>query len=113
MSAVVITPSSDPLWIEGASQLLRHGIHPTGLLLDGQTFDRKRADGNMRGIISALADLGVVGHIIGKDFRFEHITQRRQQRPTYKTLGTGRVVVVDSGAETEWVSVGQANEETA
>ncbi len=113
MSAVVITPSTDPMWIEGASQLLRRGIHPTGLLLDGQTFDRKRADGNMRGIISALADLGVVGHVIGKDFRFEHITQRRQQRPTYKTLGTGRVVVVDSGADTEWVSVGQANEETA
>ncbi|MBC7237059.1 MAG: DUF58 domain-containing protein [Chloroflexi bacterium] len=113
MSAVVITPSTHVEWIEGVSQLLRHGIHPTGLLLDGHSFDPSRSNGNMRGIVGALADLGVAGHIIAKDFRFRLITQKRQQRPTFKTLGTGRVIMVDTGADAEWVSVGETREEVS
>jgi len=63
--------------------------------------------GNAQGVLGALADLGVSGHIIRKGFRFELLTQRRQQRPEYKVLGTGRVVVAKAGAEADWVPVGR------
>lgn len=65
-------------------------------------------NGNMQGVLGALADLGVSGHIIRKGFHFELLTQRRQQRPEYKVLGTGRVIVSKTGAqeEAEWVPVG-------
>lgn len=107
MSAAVITPSSDPEWIKGIGDLLRHGIHPTGILLDARTFG---GHGEIRGVTAALADLGVVAHIIGKGFRFEHISERRQQRPKYRVLGTGRVIVVSPGEGTEWVPVGESSE---
>lgn len=110
MSAALLTPSSSPEWIKGLSTLLRRGIHPTGLLLDASTFG---GDGDMRGVVGALADLGVVAHIIGQGFRFEHLTQRRQQRPTYRTLGTGRVIVVSPGEEAEWTSLGQGQGEAS
>ena len=106
MSAALITPSADPEWIKGLTNLLRRGIHPTGLLLDASTFG---GNGDMKGIMSFLADLGVSAHIIGQGFHFEKITQPRQQRPEYKVLGTGRVIAVHKGVEpdSQWVSVGQ------
>lgn len=106
MSAALITPSAHPEWIKGLARLLRHGIHPTGFLLDARTFG---GDGEMQGVVSALADLGVPGRIIAKGFTFQQITQRRQQRPEYRVLGTGRVIKVSAGDEeqAEWVPVGQ------
>jgi uncharacterized protein (DUF58 family) len=106
MSAALITPSADPEWIKGLTNLLRRGIHPTGLLLDASTFG---GEGNMRGIVGFLADLGVSAHIMGQGFQFERITQARQQRPEYRVLGTGRVIAIHKGDEagSQWVSVGQ------
>jgi len=106
MSAALITPAASPEWIKGLTALLRRGIYSTALLLDASTFGE---DGDMRGLLGALADMGVPGHIIGKGFRFEIITQKRQQRPQYRVLGTGRVVVAARGdeAHAEWVPVGQ------
>ncbi|MBC7255832.1 MAG: DUF58 domain-containing protein [Chloroflexi bacterium] len=103
MSAAVITPSAEAGWIEGLTMLLRRGIHPTAILLDAQTFG---ADVDLRGIRNALADLGVPSHTIGKGFRFQQIVQRRHQRPEYKVLGTGRVIVVSPGEPASWVPVG-------
>jgi uncharacterized protein (DUF58 family) len=106
MSMAIITPSTSPEWIKTVGQMLRHGIHVTTLLLDARTFG---GDGETRGVVAALADLGVAAHTIGQGFTFDIITERRKQRPQYKTLGTGRVVVVDAGegAQSEWVPVGQ------
>lgn len=106
MSAALLTPSADPGWIRGISAMLRHGIHPTSLLLDARTFG---GDGNMQNVRKALLDLGILAHIIGKGFDFKQISKRRQQRPTYQVLGTGRVVVASPGAESEarWAPVGQ------
>ena len=104
ISAAIITPSSQPEWISGLSLLLRHGTHPTGILLDASTFG---GSGDMQGVLGALADLGVAGHVIGKDFRFEHLTEKRQQRPEFRVLGTGRVIVVGQGEESPWVTVGR------
>ena len=110
ISTTLITPSTDPEWIRGLSMLLRRGIHCTALLLDASSFG---GGNDAQGILGALADLGVAGHIIRKGFRFELLTQRRQQRPEYKVLGTGRVIVTRAGDETaaEWVPVGQTSGE--
>ncbi len=106
MTAVLITPSMDPAWIKGLSALLQHAVHPMGLLLDARSFGGL---GDVEGMKSALADLGVSSHIVGKGFQFQEITQRRQQRPEFKVLGTGRVIMVNPGEQdkAEWVSVGQ------
>lgn len=106
MSIALLTPSDDPTWIKGVSAMLRHGTHPTALLLDGQSFG---GDGNVHSMREALSDLGVPGHIIEKGFEFPHVRRERQQRPTYKVLGTGRVVETNAGAEdeAEWMPVGQ------
>lgn len=106
MSATLITPSADGEWIKGMTALLRRGIHVTGLLLDARSFG---GQGDMQAVLGALADLGVVGHVIAKGFHFEQITERRQQRPEYRVLGTGRVIKVSAGeaSEAEWVPLGQ------
>ena len=106
MSATLITPAASPEWIKGLTALLRRGIYSTALLLDATTFG---GDGDMHALLGALADMGVPGHIVGKGFRFELITQRRQQRPLYRVLGTGRVVVAAPGdqAHAKWVPVGE------
>ncbi|MBN1399358.1 MAG: DUF58 domain-containing protein [Anaerolineae bacterium] len=104
ISAAIITPSTQAEWVGSLSLLLRHGTHPTGILLDASTFG---GEADMQGVLGALADMGVLGHIIGKDFRFEHLTQKRQQRPEYRVLGTGRVIMVSPGEQSQWVRVGQ------
>jgi len=129
MSVALLTPSTKPEWIEGLGQLLRRGIHATALLLDAESVQApgaardggapdagalpgappSLAAGSVRGVMGALADLGVASHILGKGFRFQQLTQKRQQRPEYRTLGTGRVVVVNEGDReaAEWVDIGQ------
>ena len=106
MSAALITPSTDPGWLKGVSDLLRHGIHPTGILLDASSFGGM--NGNLRGVMGSLADLGVMSHVIDKDFRFNYVSERRQQLPEFKVLGTGRVVVIKpkDDRESQWVPVG-------
>jgi uncharacterized protein (DUF58 family) len=106
MSAALITPSPDPRWVQELGGLLYRGIFVSALLLDGKTFG---GDQDMQGIMKILADLGVPGRVLGKDFHFESLGRRRQQRPEYRVLGTGRVVVVNPGDEEQsrWASVGQ------
>jgi len=137
MSAVVITPSVDPAWIEGLTGILRHGIHCGAVLLDALTFetDEQRAariereqallevdpealvtptEGNLiDGVVGLMADLGVVARAIQQGFEFQHLQRRRQQRPTYKTLGTGRVIVVDAGEDSPWMALGSRDGEEA
>jgi len=106
MSVTMITPAASPEWIKGLTALLRRGIYSTALLLDAASFG---GDGDMRGLLGALADMGVPGHIVGKGFKFQLLTQRRQQRPRYRVLGTGRVVIESPGDQThaKWVPVGR------
>ncbi|MBM3187853.1 MAG: DUF58 domain-containing protein [Chloroflexi bacterium] len=113
MSAALITPSSNPEWVKGVSDLLRRGIHPTGVLLDAQSFGG--SDGNLRGIMGSLADLGISSHVINKSYRFDYVTQKRQQLPEFKVLGTGRVVVIKPRDErqTQWVPLGRPEGEQA
>lgn len=104
ITAAVVTPSTQAEWLVGLSLLLRHGTHVSGLLLEPQSFG---GQGDMRGVLGALADLGISGHVITKDLEFDQFAQQRQQEPEYRVLGTGRVVVVKPGQEADWVTVGQ------
>lgn len=102
MSVAVITPSADPGWFEGLGMLLTHGITPTVMLMDGSSFDGGPSVAGVRG---ALADLGVPSHVIGKGDGLRP-DLRAAQEPEYKVLGTGRVVVVNPRAQSDWVPVG-------
>lgn len=110
MSAALITPSSDPAWLSGVTALLRHGIHSTAILLDADSFG---GNGNVQGMVGALADVGVTSHIVSQGFEFPFIGQRQDQRPQYRVLGTGRVIVTHTGDETQrrWIPVGRARRE--
>jgi uncharacterized protein (DUF58 family) len=107
-SVAVITPSTDPGWIDGLGMLLTRGIVPTALLLDGASFGDGRAIGGVQG---ALADLGVPSHVIGKTLGLRPQV-RPNQSPEYRVLGTGRVVVVNPRGQAEWVPVGAGGAET-
>ncbi|MCD6521094.1 MAG: DUF58 domain-containing protein [Anaerolineae bacterium] len=107
LSALIITPSADANWIKGLSILLRHGVHLSGLLLDARSFG---GEGDVQGVLGALADLRVSAHVISQGFTFERITPKREQRPQFKVLGTGRVIMVSPGESSEWVPVGQKDQ---
>lgn len=110
MSVALITPSPRSDWINALGRFLRRGVHPTAILLDARSFVGE--GDNMPGTVAALADMGVTSRVISQGFTFEHLTQRRHQRPKFRVLGTGRVVVSDPGTtdESRWVPVGQREE---
>mgnify|MGYP000870380153 FL=1 len=105
MSIALITPSADPGWIENLGLLLRHGVHVTALLLDALSFG---GNGNVQGVLGALADLQVPAHVIDRGVRFQSLLQKRQQQPEFRVLGTGRVVVAKEGETADWVTVDMA-----
>lgn len=94
MTLAVITPSCDPAWVAGLLPPMRRGIAPAVLLLDPNTFG---GEGNVEGLQSLLADLGVVTERITRDMPFRPIVEhKRTGPPELKVLpGTGRVIVVD------------------
>jgi hypothetical protein len=110
-TAVLVTPSTDPSWLKGLTALLQKAAHPLAILLDAHSFG---GGADPQAMKSALADLGVISHIIGKGYNFREITPHRRQRPQYKVLGTGRVIMVDPGerGKAEWKPVGQEKWET-
>ncbi|HHX63726.1 MAG TPA: DUF58 domain-containing protein [Chloroflexi bacterium] len=108
MTALLITPSTDPRWIQGLPILLRHGIHPVGVLLDAASFG---GQGEVVGIVSALADLGVPSRVIDRGYTFDRLIEKRRQKPEYRVLGTGRVVMTDPGEQAEWIPLGQRETE--
>jgi uncharacterized protein (DUF58 family) len=103
ITVVAITPSADAAWLHEMANLMAHGVHTSALLLDAASFGGTNGLGGMHG---ALADLGVQTHIIGKSFRFEHVTKRESQEPEFKVLGTGRVVAIKPKQEAVWQPVG-------
>jgi len=91
VTATLITPSMDPEWLSALIDLRQRGIAVNVILLDPVSFG---GQGNTRAMVGLLSDQGVPTQVIGKGFRFRPLVEHRQQRPTYKVLGTGRVIVV-------------------
>lgn len=91
ITATVITPSTDPEWLASLIDLQRRGIGTSVILLDPVSFG---GQGHPEAMVSLLSDRGVAPHVFTRGFRFRPLVERRPQRPTYKVLGTGRVIVV-------------------
>ncbi|MGQ9683752.1 MAG: DUF58 domain-containing protein, partial [Anaerolineae bacterium] len=91
ITAALITPSLEPAWLSSLADLQQRGIGASVMLLDATSFGR---EGNLEAMVTLLSDRGVPVRVIGQSFRFRPIVERRRQRPTYKVLGTGRVIAV-------------------
>jgi len=91
MTAAVITSSQDPAWAAGMLLLKHYGIAPMAILLDRASFG---GEGDARTMASLLGEQGVPSHIVTRGYHFRPLMPRRRQRPLYKTLPTGHLVVI-------------------
>jgi len=60
-TVAVITPSSDPAWVEALWSLVRRGVAPTTILLDPASFGGQR---DLSLVRSMLIGMGIPAHII-------------------------------------------------
>ncbi|MHB9034213.1 MAG: hypothetical protein ACYC6L_14335, partial [Anaerolineae bacterium] len=106
VTVALLTPSANPEWVGKVGSLLRRGTFVTTILLDNSTL---KGQESVRNLVGALADLGVPAQVIYQNLELEIVSERRQQRPSYKVLGTGKVVSVPgtAGADSEWVHLGE------
>ncbi len=104
-TVVVITPSTDPVWIGHLLQLANQGNAPAVLLLDAPSFaedgaangDGAAATASMRGL---LAEHGVPSHVIDSGFEFRPVHTITRTRTELRTLSaTGRVIRVEVSEE--------------
>ncbi len=91
LAATLITPSMDPEWLPSLIDLQQRGIATSVLLVDPASFGGRTSSEAM---VRLLSDHGVPTEVIGRGFRFRPLVEHRRQRPTYKVLGTGRVIAV-------------------
>ena len=91
MTVMVVTPSVDTDWVASVLGLMRRGVSAAAILLDRASFG---GAGEVGAMVSMLSDYGVVSQVFGRGYRFTSLTPRQRQRPTYRTLATGRVIKV-------------------
>lgn len=91
VTATIVTPSADPEWLPALVDLQQRGIPANVVLLDRVSFG---GTGNVEAMVGILSDRGVPTRVIHQSYRFRPLVERRQQRPTFKVLGTGRVIAV-------------------
>ena len=97
-TVLVITPSCEPDWIDALLPLTRHGIAPSVVLLDAESF----ADGTPTGLSTKvrhmqdlLANAEIDTHIIQKGYPFRHVvTPQRRGFWEFKVSPMGRAIVV-------------------
>ncbi|MCE5257691.1 MAG: hypothetical protein LLG44_01345, partial [Chloroflexi bacterium] len=106
VTVTLLTPSFNPDWVGKVGSLLRRGTFVTAILLENTTL---KGEESIRNLVGALADLGVPAQVIDQNLELEIVSERRQQRPSYKVLGTGRVVSVpgNAPADSVWVNIGE------
>jgi uncharacterized protein (DUF58 family) len=97
-TVLVITPSCEPGWIDALLPLTRHGIAPSVVLLDADSFSDDPPTGlsaKTRRMQDLLVNAEVNAHIIQKGYPFRHVTppQRRGQWE-FKVSPLGRAIVV-------------------
>lgn len=94
----VITPSTDPSWVEALASFLHRGITPVAILLDPASFvgpDERGPGGNLSAVRDMLAALGVPTHVIAQGYPFRPLPRPRDEgRWEFKTTPLGRAVVV-------------------
>lgn len=106
VTIALLTPSASPDWVGRVGSLLRRGTFVTSILIDNSAV---KGEESIRNLVGALADLGVPAQVIDQNLELEIVSERRQQRPSYKVLGTGKVVTIpgSAGTDSQWVNIGE------
>jgi uncharacterized protein (DUF58 family) len=97
-TVLVITPSCEPDWIDALLPLTRHGIAPSVVLLDAQSF----ADGEtstlsteVQHMQNLLANAEIHTHIIQKGYPFRYVTPPQKRGFwEFKVSPLGRAILV-------------------
>ena len=63
-SLVVLTPDTDPSWVEALAALTQNGISASVMMFDPRSFG---GQGDVERVRSSLADLGVDSHLVTPD----------------------------------------------
>jgi uncharacterized protein (DUF58 family) len=63
-SLVVLTPDTDPNWVDALASLTQTGTSATVMMLDPQSFG---GEGDVDRVMSALVELGVGSHLVTPD----------------------------------------------
>jgi len=92
-TALIITPSTDPVWAGELLALSQRGIATTAILLDAASFDG-RTEGRTLAMWALLADQGIPSHIVAQGYPFQIRLQQPAGRWEFKVLGTGRAIAV-------------------
>jgi uncharacterized protein (DUF58 family) len=97
-TVAVITPSSDPAWVEALSPLLRRGVAPTAILLDPASFG---GEGDMSIVRGMLAGLGIPAHLIVQGYPFRPLPRTQQAGGAweFKITATGRAIATQRPRE--------------
>jgi uncharacterized protein (DUF58 family) len=111
-TALVITPSSDPVWVSGLARLQGRGIGVAAVLLDAASFDRQvgevRLSTQVERLRELLADAQVEAETIDADMPLSLRPPTGQvRRWEFKVLGTGRAVAVSTPWGVEGSGVGE------
>ena len=97
-TVLVITPSCEPDWIDALVPLTRHGIAPSVVLLDGDSFSDGEPAGlstKARHMQDLLANAQVSTHMIQKGYPFRHVVPPKQRGQwEFKVSPLGRAIVV-------------------
>jgi uncharacterized protein (DUF58 family) len=102
-SVIVITPSTDPAWVEDLVQLKRRGAVPTVILLDPATFGGRRKTQEME---TLFTQMGIAHQTITRD-----LLDQPEARPgkkgnwEWRVLGTGKAIPVRRTAKARWQQV--------
>jgi len=100
-TALVITPSSDPVWLSGLARLRGRGIGVAAVLLDAASFEQAVGEGRLSPRVERLrellADARVEAEVIDADTPLSLRPPTGQvRRWEFKVLGTGRAVAVST-----------------
>ena len=85
MTAVLITPSTEPEWVTAVFNLLLRGVHPTTLLLDARSFGGQ--NGSIQATVRSLADVGVRTQLIDRSLKLEEMATRQPEEAGVRTRG--------------------------
>jgi len=85
MTAVLITPSTEPEWVTAVPNLLLRGVHPTTLLLDARSFGGQ--NGSIQATVRSLADVGVRTQLIDRSLKLEEMATRQPEEASVRTRG--------------------------
>jgi uncharacterized protein (DUF58 family) len=96
-TALVITPSCEPDWLDALLHLSQRSIMPTIVLLDPESFAAQadRTIGLATAMRERLVSAGMTTHIISQGYPFRYVNQpKRRGHWEFKVTPMGRAIVV-------------------